>query len=152
MSRSVGEPLALCTPQSPLGSFLVVNPSAIHTITPTTMGFLRVNAPQCRSPPYRLRDSPEGRDAFGGSRNGNRRAGFATRERESRGRIVAPFRLAKPSAMAPSGALAPDDEPNTGSRVSLPRLGSFPSICVPNISIIQRNSVVEIRVVPWDIF
>jgi hypothetical protein len=35
-----------------------------------------------RSPPYRYRDS----------RNANRRADFATRERESRGRIVAPFR------------------------------------------------------------
>jgi hypothetical protein len=46
-----------------------------------TPGFLRFSAAP-RSPPYRHR----------GSRNGNRRAAYATREQESRGRIAAPFR------------------------------------------------------------
>jgi hypothetical protein len=35
---------------------------------------------------------------------GTDQSAFATREREARDRIVRPFRLAKPSAMAPSGA------------------------------------------------
>ena len=77
--------------------------SSVYETPVPPPGFLRFSVGR-RSPLYRYRGSPEGRDAFGGSRNGNRPAARANRERECRGRIVAPFRLAKPSAMAPSGA------------------------------------------------
>jgi hypothetical protein len=64
------------------------HPIALSETPAPPPGFLRLSV-ALRRRPYLYRGSPEGRDAFGGSRNGNRPAVLATRER---GRIVAPFR------------------------------------------------------------